>query len=40
MDHITFKINMSLKITGKVSRKMGYSKTKPLKKWINTVQKS
>ena len=30
---------MSLKIIGKVSSKMGYSKTKTFKKWINTFQK-
>lgn len=39
MYYITFKINMSLKIIGKVSSKMGYSKTETFKKWINTFQK-
>lgn len=36
---MTFKINMSLKLIEKMSSKMGCSKTKLFKTWINTFQK-
>ena len=39
MDYIALKINTILKIIGKVSNKMGYSKIKTFKTWINIFQK-